>query len=94
MLSLKSEIGKTLGPYRDEVTQERIHSFCRAIGAKESLTAPPTFLTVFRKGEFDLFRLLGIELAHVLHAEQGYQYENFIQAGDIVQFETSVINVL
>jgi hypothetical protein len=51
-------------------------------------------LTVFRKGEFDLFQSLGVELARVLHAEQEYQYENTIEAGDHVSFETSLTQVL
>ena len=94
MLSLKSQIGKVVGPYYDLVSQERITAFCRAVGTEEGFFAPPTFLTVFRKGEFELFQLLGIDLSHVLHAEQEYQYDCLIQAGDQIEFETVVLNVL
>jgi hypothetical protein len=93
-LSLKSELGRKVGPYQDKVTGNRILAFCRAIGVQNCDVAPPTFLTVFRKGEFDLFQLLGIELSRILHAEQEYQYENPIQSGDTVHFETVVTHVL
>lgn len=93
-MSLKSELGRKVGPYQDEVTANRILAFCQAIGIKNCEVAPPTFLTVFRKGEFELFQLLGIELSRILHAEQEYQYENAIRPGDKVQFETAVTQIL
>jgi hypothetical protein len=93
-LSLKSEIGKKVGPYQDDVTAHRISSFCKAVGAEENGIAPPTFLTLFRKGEFELFQYLGLELSHVLHAEQEYQYEEGIQPGDRIHFETVLTQVL
>jgi hypothetical protein len=94
MSALKALIGKSSGSFRDEVSLNRISTFCRAIGVKESSIAPPTFLTVFRKGEFTLFQALGIDLSHILHAEQDYQYENQIMAGDCVCFETVISNIL
>lgn len=50
---------------------------------------PPTFLTRYRIGEFELFSRLGIELASVLHAEQAYGYAEPIVAGDTLHYETS-----
>jgi acyl dehydratase len=94
MLSLKSEVGKQVGPYSDEVTAERIVNFCKAIGSTAFNEGPPTFLTVFRKGEFDLFNQLGFDLSQVLHAEQEYDYENPVIAGDRVEFKTALTQVL
>lgn len=94
MSVLKPEVGMTSGVYRDEITRDRIAAFCQAIGIEDSQVAPPTFLTLFRRGEFDLFQKLGIELSRVLHAGQEYQYENEIQAGDCVRFETVISNLL
>ena len=94
MSALKSQVGMRSGPYRDEVTPNRILAFCQALGIPEGHTAPPTFLTLFRRGEFDLFQKLGIDLARILHAEQEYRYENSIQAGDGIRFETTIANVL
>jgi hypothetical protein len=94
MLSLKNEVGKEVGPYYDEVTAERIVNFCRAIGSSNDHEAPPTFLTIFRKGEFELFQKLGFDLSQVLHTEQEYEYESSILAGDRVEFVTSLTHVL
>ncbi len=94
MLSLKSDVGKAVGPYHDEVTSEKIKEFCRAIGSSELHEAPPTFLTVFRKGEFELFQKLGFDLSQVLHAEQEYQYDTPVLAGDRIEFKTALTHVL
>jgi hypothetical protein len=92
--SLKEQEGRVAGPYQAQVTQKQISLFCQAIGAKEGSVAPPTFLTAFRKGEFDLFKDLGFELSQVLHAEQEYEYENPLMAGDQVSFKTTLAHVL
>lgn len=94
MSSLKSKIGKRVGPYRDTITQDRMSAFCQAIGVPIASSAPPTFLTVFRRGEFDLFEELGIALPKVLHAEQEYQYDAPLLAGDRIRFETTVTQAL
>ena len=94
MVSLKSYIGQSSGEIREEIDLNRIQSFCKAVSIEETSIAPPTFLTLFRKGEFDLFQKLGLNLANILHAEQEYTYENPIQAGDSVTFDTAVTQVL
>ena len=94
MLSLKSEVGKVVGPYLEQVTSDRILNFCKAIGSVGSHEAPPTFLTVFREGEFELFRQLGFDLSQVLHAEQEYDYTHSVIAGDQLEFSTTLSHVL
>jgi hypothetical protein len=94
MSGLKSKVGKRSGAFQDKITSLRITDFCRAIGVPESRVAPPTFLTVFRKGEFTLFQELGIELSRVLHTQQEFEYAHPIAAGDLVRFETEICNVL
>lgn len=94
MSALKSKIGSSSGVYRDEITLGRISAFCKAIGRAESHGAPPIFLTVLRRGEFDLFQKLGFDLANVLHAGQEYHYETPILPGNVVCFETVLSNVL
>lgn len=93
MLSLKSEIGKSVGPYFEEVTVERIAAFAKSVGLPETRVAPPTFMTVFRRGELDLLDAIGVKLAHVLHAEQEYEYMQDIQAGDRVRLESKLAHV-
>ncbi len=51
-------------------------------------------MTVFRKGEFEVFDLLGLKLENVLHAEQIYQYESDIRVGDEIEFQTQLSHVL
>ncbi len=98
MLSLKSEVGKVAGPYMELVSPERIAQFCEAIGANTSRLgtegAPPTFLTVFRKAEFELFNRLGFDLSQVLHTEQEYQYTAPLMGRDQVEFTTVLTHVL
>ena len=77
-----------------EVTQEKISAFCHAVGAQSDSVAPPTYFTVCRQGEFELFEALGVPLAHVLHADQEYTYEGDVCAGDVVVFQTTVVSDL
>lgn len=94
MPPLKELLGKRSSLYREEITSSRISNFCKAIGAVESDVAPPTFMTVFRGGEFELFKVLNVELANILHAEQEYQYETPIHAGSTIRFETVLTQAL
>ena len=94
MLPLKSKIGTRSHHYEEEVTEKRIVDFCKAVGMSDTSKAPPTFLTVFRKGEFDLLQMLHLKLSNALHAEQEYDYEDSIRAGDRVRFETVVAQVV
>jgi hypothetical protein len=93
-LNLKSRIGEKVGPYHEDVPTERIDHFVRAVGSEVQDEAPPTFLTVFRQGEFDLFQKLSVSLSHVLHAEQEYVYFDPVRAGDRVTYETKLVQVL
>jgi hypothetical protein len=91
----KSQEGAKSRVYKESVSRERLEKFCRAVGQKgQALVAPPTFMTVFRKGEFEVFDLLGLKLEGVLHAEQIYQYESDIQVGDDIEFQTQLSHVL
>jgi hypothetical protein len=91
----KSKEGAKSRVYKESVSRERLEKFCLAIGQKApAQVAPPTFMTVFRKGEFEVFDLLGLKLEDVLHAEQIYQYGSDIQIGDDVEFQTQLTHVL
>jgi hypothetical protein len=91
----KSQEGAKSRVYKESVSRERLEKFCQAIGQKGAAeVAPPTFMTVFRKGEFEVFDLLGLKLENVLHAEQIYQYESDIRVGDEIEFQTQLSHVL
>lgn len=94
MPSLKERVGETSSPHFDDATAERLAAFSAAIGAPAREVAPPTFLTVGRKGEFELLQRLGVPLQRVLHGEQEYEYLRPIRAGDRVEYVTRLANVL
>lgn len=99
-MNIKSQVGQKSGPYREVMTLARIADFGRAIGMTHGTdswvvgTAPATLMTIFRKGEFDLFQKLQIPLSKVLHAEQEYLYENSIEPEDRISYETVLSQVL
>lgn len=86
--------GERHGPLREKITAQRIAAFRGAIGAKAGESAPPTFMTLLRGGEFELMKRFGIQLKNVLHAEQTYRYKDQIRAGDELEYETVLSNVL
>lgn len=87
-------VGASAGPFRDQITSEKVRMFCQSLGMPERNTLPPTYLTVFRKGEFELFQKLGIPLSQILHTDQTYEFLVPIQIGDEVEFKTEVTQVL
>lgn len=94
MLSLKPFIGHDSKKYRDKITSERITKFCQATGVSISSVAPPTFLTLFRQGELEHVLKFKIDLSHLLHTEQEYEYEEPLSAGDQIIYSTRIKQVL
>jgi hypothetical protein len=90
----KSRVGEKSGVRVEECSAERVHRFARSIGAPVGDEAPPTFLTVMRRSEFDLFDQLGIPLQSILHAEQEYTYVEPIRVGDTVRCQSELAKVL
>lgn len=93
MLSLKSEIGRSVGPFYETVTLEQMVTFAKAVGLPETQIAPPTFMTVFRQGEFELLRLIGVQLSQILHAEQEYEYIQNLSVGDQIRIDSKLSHV-
>lgn len=85
---LKSKVGQKSSRKTFEVTEARLRQFCDAVSAKYRGEAPPTFFTILRQGEFELWRDLGIELSKVLHADQEYFYDEPVRPGDHLEYET------
>ena len=74
------------------VTEERLKIFASAIGASSILDLP-TFLTVFREGEFEVVDRMGIALSQVLHGEQEYVLKSAIKPGDEISYFTTLMSV-
>ena len=87
MTDIKSFLHHRSNVHKFEVTEGRLRAFCQSVGAEYRESAPPTFMTVFRDGEFELFDRMGIQLKTVLHADQEYRYENLILPGDQLEFQ-------
>ena len=96
----RRHIGLALPVFTVEVTAERLTAFARAIGETAprfaAEIAPPTFLKVI-EGENNSSRAilvaLGVQLKHVLHAEQEFHYVSPVRIGDLIGVERRVVDI-
>lgn len=91
---VSDKLGIKAGPFEEHISPARIEAFYRALGLKPRPEAPPSFMTVCRKGEFQLFDQIGVPLDRVLHAEQEYSLDEPIQGGDTLRYETELVQAL
>ncbi len=104
----KNAIGRSSPPTLNEVEKGAIRRFAEALGdynpiyydeeyARASgfptIVAPPTFPASFHSAA-DLRELLGVGIKSLLHAEQAFEYERPILAGDRIYGATRVADVL
>ena len=104
----KKAIGRTSPPTLNEVEKGAIRRFAESLGdfnplyhdeeyAKSAgysgLVAPPTFPASFHSAA-DLREMLGVSIKSLLHAEQSFDYERPILAGDRIYVATRVAEVL
>lgn len=67
----------------------------RAAGYR-GIVAPPTFILALeleQQNPRDLAKLAGFDPARVLHAEQGFEYEEVVCAGDELAFEARLTDI-
>jgi acyl dehydratase len=103
----KKAIGRASPPTMNEVEKGAIRRFAEAMGdfnpvyydeeyARASgypaIVAPPTFPASFHSAA-DLRELLGVSIKSLLHAEQSFEYERPIFAGDRIYVSTRVTEV-
>lgn len=103
----KKAVGRISPPTLNEVEKGAIRRFAEAIGdfnpmfydeeyARASgyptIVAPPTFPASFHSAA-DLRELLGVTIKSVLHAEQTFEYDRPIFAGDRIYVSTRVSDV-
>jgi acyl dehydratase len=104
----KNAIGRSSPPTLNEVEKGAIRRFAEALGdynpiyydeeyARASgyptIVAPPTFPASFHSAA-DLRELLGVGIKSLLHAEQAFEYERPILAGDRIYVATKVSEIL
>ena len=80
--------GRTYPAVRYEIDPERAGQFARAIGAEPDDGVPPTFAAVYSLGVTapQLFadEEAAVDFAHLLHAEQEFEWERHPRAGETV----------
>ena len=104
----KNAIGRSSPPTLNEVEKGAIRRFAEALGdynpiyydeeyaralGYPTIVAPPTFPASFHSAA-DLRELLGVGIKSLLHAEQAFEYERPILAGDRIYVSTRVADVL
>jgi acyl dehydratase len=104
----KNAIGRSSPPTLNEVEKGAIRRFAEALGdfnpmyydeeyaraaGYPTIVAPPTFPASFHSAA-DLRELLGVSIKSLLHAEQAFEYERPIFAGDRIYVGTRVAEVL
>ena len=104
----KNAIGRSSPPTLNEVEKGAIRRFAEALGdfnpmyydeeyaraaGYPTIVAPPTFPASFHSAA-DLRELLGVGIKSLLHAEQAFEYERPIFAGDRIYVATRVAEVL
>jgi hypothetical protein len=72
----------------EPITAEDVAQFRRATWSAPLGTVPLTFATRFRWGEFRWLTRLGIEMQHLLHAEQEYRWDRSLAVGDAPRVRT------
>jgi N-terminal half of MaoC dehydratase len=80
--------GKTYPAVEMEINPERVAEFARAIGADEQDGVPPTYAAVYSLG-VTVPKLFGdedaaIDFAHLLHAEQEFEWTRHPRLGETV----------
>ena len=103
----KNAVGRSSPPTLNEVERGAIRRFAESLGdfnpiyydeeyaracGYPTIVAPPSFPASFHSSA-DLRELLGVGIKSLLHAEQGFQYERPILAGDRIYVSTRVADV-
>ena len=104
----KNAIGRSSPPTLNEVEKGAIRRFAEALGdynpiyydeeyaralGYPTIVAPPTFPASFHSAA-DLRELLGVAIRSLLHAEQSFDYDRPIIAGDRIYVSTRVADIL
>jgi acyl dehydratase len=103
----KNAIGRSSPPTLNEVEKGAIRRFAESLGdynpiyydeeyargsGYPAIVAPPTFPASFHSSA-DLRELLGVGIKSLLHAEQSFEYERPVFAGDRIYVTTRVADI-
>ena len=80
--------GKVYPAVRFEIQHDRVAQFARAIGADPADGVPPTFAAVYSLGvtapHLFMDEAAGVDFAHLLHAEQEFEWQRHPDVGETV----------
>ena len=80
--------GKVYPAVRFEIQHDRVAQFARAIGADPADGVPPTFAAVYSLGvtapHLFMDEEAGVDFAHLLHAEQEFEWQRHPDVGETV----------
>ena len=72
------------------LTPERITAFRKSITLEHDWGVPATLATLFRESEFRWLDRMGVDLRHLLHTEQQYEYVSPLVPGEKIAGETTL----
>jgi hypothetical protein len=88
------QIGQESSVHRGRLDRVAVEAFGRSVSWEIPGEVPPSFLTRFREGEFELLVRLGVELRQVLHAEQEYRWLAPLKADAQLDYRARLADVL
>lgn len=88
------QIGQESSVHRGRLDRETVEAFGKSVSWEIPGEVPPSFLTRFREGEFELLVRLGVELRQVLHAEQEYRWLAPLKADGQLDYRARLADVL
>ncbi len=67
---------------QQRITSEAVEKFKKATHTTYSSGIPKTFVTLYRRAEFDWLGRLGVDFRNLLHTDQEYDYLEPLEVGD------------
>lgn len=79
-----------LATFEMTVSTEQVERFFEAVAWQlpERPAAPPTLATIFRQGEFEALKTMGVAMHKILHGEQKYRFLKDLAPGQPVRGTT------
>jgi hypothetical protein len=95
-VSTESLVGRTYPPVETVIEGPRVAAFAASLGADAGAGVPPTFAAVYALGATvpQLFadEDAAIDVAHLLHAEQEFEWERHPQVGETVTARGEIVS--
>jgi hypothetical protein len=74
----------------EAVSADQMRALAKATRSDHVHQMPPTFPTIYRWGEFEWLKRLGVDLRNLLHTDQEYEYLAPLVAGEKPKITTTL----